>query len=93
MPRGAPRSAERKARATEFKRLFEAFGVTGRNLSPSRLIWSAPCGVYSFSVRAHGSKIMVHIYRREFSNSLDPLRPSGLREFFQNWRALVDRKK
>ena len=27
MPRGVPRSPERKARATEFKRLFEAFGV------------------------------------------------------------------
>jgi putative transposase len=32
MPRGAPRCAERKARATEFKRLFEAFGVSGHNL-------------------------------------------------------------
>jgi putative transposase len=32
MPHGAPRSAERKARATEFKRLFEAFGVTPHSL-------------------------------------------------------------
>lgn len=32
MPRGAPRSPERKARAQEFKRLFEAFGVTGHSL-------------------------------------------------------------
>jgi putative transposase len=29
MSRGEPRSRARKARATEFKRLFEAFGFTG----------------------------------------------------------------
>jgi putative transposase len=32
MSRGEPRSRERKARANEFKRLFEAFGFTGHAL-------------------------------------------------------------
>jgi hypothetical protein len=32
MSRGEPRSPARKARATEFKRLFEAFGFTGHRL-------------------------------------------------------------
>ncbi len=32
MSRGEPRSPERKARANEFKRLFEAFGFTGHAL-------------------------------------------------------------
>jgi hypothetical protein len=32
MSRGEPRSPARKARATEFKRLFEAFGSTGHGL-------------------------------------------------------------
>jgi hypothetical protein len=32
MPRGVPRCAERKARASEFERLFEAFGLTGHAL-------------------------------------------------------------
>jgi putative transposase len=32
MSRGEPRSPARKARATEFKRLFEALGFTGHGL-------------------------------------------------------------
>jgi hypothetical protein len=68
MSRGEPRSRARKARATEFKRLFEAFGFTGHGLQKFAQACRDNCWIKDHSPGhvAHGNDLAAA--QREFES-------------------------
>jgi putative transposase len=64
MSRGEPRCPERKARANEFKRLFEGFGFTGHALQKFAQGCRDKCRIRDH-LPGHGAQTAVHADHRE----------------------------